>query len=1030
MKLKRFLAILLAALLLPIGLIRLSDGVSADAEPDVWVQIERYENERLAEQGIEAARADARDFAAMTDGVVRIVENWSGYVPGSLVRNGDHLFWDGVDGTGHGYSPRLRAKLRSESLTGAEPASVSGAETVSYAEKGGSPNSSAVAVFGPYYGLDTSFTNQYKNEGNSIAQATGGVCTVYQVNDATIDNIAKALETCGTVIFDSHGDTDYASGYDYTSRANTSYICLQSGTGITSADQATVQGPYGSYKHAYYAGSGYSGMKYYCVDGTAISNHMKSYAPNSLLWMAICLGMATDGMQAPLREKGVEVVYGYSQSVTFSGDYAWEGYFWNKMKGGSDVQEAIAYMKDKVGYKDPYTNSYPAYPIVVSSEDVYPGQGNVDAKQTVYSSWTLFPQFTVTAVSNDTSLGTVSTSGTTITALPKTGCAVVGYEVISGKATVTQNGDGLSRTLFSVRAETDCTVRIDFAEREPVSATFVTPDGVSCEAISGYTGDTITLPTPSGTPAANAQSYAFYGWVTERVADTGERPDCLYAGDSVVLTEDRVFYALWSYAVQNGTSLPAGTYMKLVTEPADWSGEAVLTYGGSFVLSSNTTASKVGTASAAIAIGETGISVVGDVITNVADAYLYEIESVGNGCYTIRMKGSADRLYLCYNAGSNKLFATNSLIVSGGKCPAYWMLDWQRGNPVFINNQTQTATLCFDTAKQCFTCKKNNSGSALTVYAVSQDSLCYTTELEAGSAPTPVPIDATVEWNADDVQYKGETPYVIANGRAQTPRFTVKNKADGSTVAPQYYDYRYAENTAAGTGYVLITFKGAYLGSASGWFKIYLPATTATYVENVQDGIALTWEPVEGAAGYVIYRRAWSTTTNGWTAFSRWDNTTETHYLDGHDDSHKVYAGTRYQYGVKAYFARRTDPVSGAEIGGNVGDNYNLGEVGPLKTTVRITTRELKEVKSEPNALRVKWAPSKNFTGYQIQYATDELFTENVFAFKITDPKTAETLIEELTSGTTYYVRLRSYHEFEGMTYFGEWSNVLTGIPE
>lgn len=227
---------------------------------------------------------------------------------------------------------------------------------------------------------------------------------------------------------------------------------------------------------------------------------------------------------------------------------------------------------------------------------------------------------------------------------------------------------------------------------------------------------------------------------------------------------------------------------------------------------------------------------------------------------------------------------------------------------------------------------------------------------------------------------------------------------------------------------MLITFKGIYTGSASGWFKIYLPPTENTYVENVANGIRLTWDPVEGAAGYVIYRRAWSTTTNGWTAFSRWDNTTGLTYLDGHDSSHKVYAGTRYQYGVKAYFAQRVDPISGATIGGNVGDNYNLGEVGPLKTTVRITTRVLKEVKGEPNALRVKWEPSKNFSGYQIQYATDALFTENVAAFKIADAKTAETLIEDLASGTTYYVRLRSYHEFNGMTYFGEWSNVLTGV--
>ena len=289
-----------------------------------------------------------------------------------------------------------------------------------------------------------------------------------------------------------------------------------------------------------------------------------------------------------------------------------------------------------------------------------------------------------------------------------------------------------------------------------------------------------------------------------------------------------------------------------------------------------------------------------------------------------------------------------------------------------------------------------------------------------------IQIEGTVEWNAEDVKFKGSTPYVICNGSAQTPRFTVKNSADGSVVDPENYDYEYRENTDAGTGYVIVTFKGDYSGTAQGWFKIYLPATEHTYVENVSNGIKVTWDPVEGAAGYVIYRRAWSSTTNGWTTFERWNNTTGTTYIDGADANHKVYAGSRYQYGVKAYFARRTDPVSGATIGGNVGDNFNLGEVGPLKTTVCITTRKLVQVRPGSKQMTVKWEASKNFTGYQIKYATDANFTKNVKAIKIGDPTTYWTTIKSLQSNTTYYVCIRSYHEFGGMTYFGEWSNVLS----
>ena len=65
----------------------------------------------------------------------------------------------------------------------------------------------------------------------------------------------------------------------------------------------------------------YGTIKYYAVDGTCIANHMTKSAPDSLIWSAICLGMATDGLCAPLRAEGVSVFYGYSQAVTFDYDY-------------------------------------------------------------------------------------------------------------------------------------------------------------------------------------------------------------------------------------------------------------------------------------------------------------------------------------------------------------------------------------------------------------------------------------------------------------------------------------------------------------------------------------------------------------------------------------------------------------------------------------------------------------------------------------------------------------------------------------
>ena len=295
------------------------------------------------------------------------------------------------------------------------------------------------------------------------------------------------------------------------------------------------------------------------------------------------------------------------------------------------------------------------------------------------------------------------------------------------------------------------------------------------------------------------------------------------------------------------------------------------------------------------------------------------------------------------------------------------------------------------------------------------------------SAPIPVN-NAKIVWNQNDVSFKGSTAYVIYNKKAQTPRFSVTD-ANGTKIDAPNYTYEFKENTKPGTGYLFVTFTGNLTGSCSASFKIYLPATEWMTVENVAEGIKLTWASVDGAAGYVIYRRARNTTTNQWTDFARWNNTTETSYIDGADSNHRVYIGSRYQYGVKAYFARRLDPIANQQIGGNVNDNsgnWNLGEIGPLKTMVRITTRKLISVTSGKQQLTVNWDASKNFTGYDIQLATDAAFTKNVKTERVDDWKTASKTIKGLKSKTTYYVRVRSYQKIDSMTYFGQWSNVLS----
>ena len=696
---KRFLAFLLTLIMILSLLPTAFAAAPEKKNADVWEQITVLEDQTTATRGTVSLESRAAAYSSIVDQIIDIVEDSENYVPGSIIRHGDFFYWDEVDGTACGYSPRLRAQIREGANPNADPEAYSAIDVVSYDDKGGSPSSINVAAFQPYIGIDGSFTNQYEVRCNSIAQALGGTGTTYKTTNATIDNIASAIASSAVVIFDSHGDTDYAgSGGDYTSRANTSYLCLQSGAGITAEDQQTVTGPYGDYKHAYYAG-GYGSMQYYCVDGTAISNHMTGTSPNGLLWMAICLGMATDGMHAPLRAKGVEVAYGYSQSVTFSGDYAWEGKFWPKMIQGAYVKDAIAYMKQTVGCPDPYTGSYPAYPIVVSSEDVYPGHGNVDATQNVYSTWTLFTQYEINAVSNNTEWGTVQVSGTKITATPVYGYYVDGYDILSGQATVTREGN-----VFNVTPETDCTIQINFAPRDPAVVQFSVPNGVSCDPINVYVGDDITLPTPEGEPAIETRTFRFLGWSTTPIQeDTLVIPEYLEAGTEVkVESAETTYYALYTYFVAV-EGLRDDQFVRVDEAPANtWNGEYVITCDGAYALGASSSYmnsssnNNLGTSKSVVDVNDAGLSYEDNILSGVTDEITYVISAAEDGNYTVKMKN--ENRYLALAADKDSLHA----YTSSNSDKSRWTISYGANGSVLTNAQYANRSLQYDDAAIVF----------------------------------------------------------------------------------------------------------------------------------------------------------------------------------------------------------------------------------------------------------------------------------------------------------------------------------------
>lgn len=575
---KRLLAILLVLAMLPIPAafacktetesFSSADYAAVDA---MWQALEQAEQNAMETR---PTRQRADESTAMA--VARAAQEHPLYEEGTLRWNGDGQFtFETTVGMTCGYSVRLRnlASQEAQTQTGTELPIVDGTP---------SDSSRNVYVIQPYYGLDESFTQQYQQEGKDIAAAMGGTCTVYTQKEATVDVVADAIEQGTVVIFDSHGETDFYDDEteDCTSGATTSYLLLQTGNGLTEKDYADDNGTY----HAVYYGRDYLNSKihYYAVDGTCIANHMDEPAQDSLLWMAICLSMATDGLHAPLMEKGVDVAYGYSQAVTFGGDYCWEDCFWTEMRKGAAVWEAAAKMKEVYGCWDYSPQIYAAngwwedewmcetveeaqrtmaaFPVVVSAQDAYPGHGNVDDYQEVLSTWKLpRGEYLLTASSNDESLGLVTVTGNVAEALPEAHVFVESYSLSPADAAVVN----WEENIFTVTQMTaDCHLTVNFAKVPETVISYIVPEGCTKETFYGYVGEEVLLSAPEGTPVADGEAYEFLGWTQQEITDSPEKPE--YFTESFVPTEtENTLYALYTYEDRTGVCYTTSLRMKV-----------------------------------------------------------------------------------------------------------------------------------------------------------------------------------------------------------------------------------------------------------------------------------------------------------------------------------------------------------------------------------------------------------------------------------------------------------------------------------
>lgn len=381
MKMKRIICIVLAALmaiaLIPIAAAAeeisssMSEARAMKRWDDVWAVLDSVEAEMMA---------NGANRAEVTYAVYKAALNCPLIDKGSITDLNDNEFSFTTDGMWGGYNYRVRNFTKAPARASSRPLAEA-SETV--ARVSGVKNSTDaidILLVEPYYGTDGSFTDQYIQEAYSLASCTGGTATILQQSNASGPKIASNYLNKGIVIYDSHGNC--------IGSKQTSYLDLTTNSGLTQED--------------YSNGWAYNGGSFWGIDGRYIKNHVNGTLSNCFVWMAICEGMKRAGKGTTgtaLIEAGAAAVYGYSQSVTFAGDYKYERTFWNAMKDGAYVFEALEEMKAKHGIPDPYGD---AYPILMSPVDPFPS--NPDGAQTVYCDWTMYPPTQLQSWSLESSL--------------------------------------------------------------------------------------------------------------------------------------------------------------------------------------------------------------------------------------------------------------------------------------------------------------------------------------------------------------------------------------------------------------------------------------------------------------------------------------------------------------------------------------------------------------------------------------------------------------------------------------------------
>ena len=155
--------------------------------------------------------------------------------------------------------------------------------------------------------------------------------------------------------------------------------------------------------------------------------------------------------------------------------------------------------------------------------------------------------------------------------------------------------------------------------------------------------------------------------------------------------------------------------------------------------------------------------------------------------------------------------------------------------------------------------------------------------------------------------------------------------------------------------------------------------------------------------------------------------------------SNKKYTGKAIKQSITVKYCDN-DLVNGTDYKISYKNNKYVGKATMTITGIGNYTGTItKTFKINPNSVSIKSlsAISKGFTakwglrttqttGYQIQYATNSKYTNNVKKISVKSNKTTSKKFTKLKASKKYYVRIRTYKTVNGVKYYSAWSKSKT----